>query len=150
MLKLEKINKQNKQSVLSLHEKIYLGGNARNALSDTMDMSCHIGFCGFKKTNLVGFVSATYAADELDIIELGVVKDFRRHGVAFKLIVHLQQYCIEHKIQKIYLEVAVNNESAINLYEKTGFNKIGIRKNYYTLKGFTLDAFTYCWNITKS
>ena len=37
-------------------------------------------------------------------------------------------------IKKIFLEVSVLNINAINFYLKNGFQKIGVRKGYYTNK----------------
>ena len=145
MIKLEKISKKNKKSVLDIYYKIYLGDCDLKALSDIMDKPSHVGFCGFSDNYLVGFISANYAVDELDIIELGVISEFRRLGIAHKLIMHIQHYCVRKNIKKIFLEVAENNAPAIGLYEKTGFRKIGIRKNYYSRKGALIDGLAYCW-----
>ena len=48
--------------------------------------------------------------------------------------------CRKAKITNIFLEVRKSNLSAIKLYEKNGFNEIGIRNNYYRNKGAKEDA----------
>ena len=149
MIKFEKINKHNKQLVSGLYLKIFSGGCDINALFDMMDKLTHVGFLGYSDNHLAGFISANCAVDELDIIELGVISEFRRLGVAHKLITHLQHYCIRQNIKKIFLEVAENNTAAIGLYKKTGFSKIGIRKNYYSRKGALIDGVAYCWHSMR-
>ena len=146
MIELEKINKQNKQLILGVYQQIHSCECDINVLSEMMDKPSHVGFFGYSDNHLVGFISANYALDELDIIELGVISEFRRLGIARKLITHLQHYCIRHNIKKIFLEVAENNVAGISLYEKTGFRKIGIRKNYYLSKGALIDGLAYRWN----
>ena len=146
MIELEKINNPNKHLVLGIYQKIYSGECDINALFGMMDKLSHVGFFGYSDNHLVGFISANCAADELDIIELGVISEFRRLGVAHKLITHLQLYCIRQNIKKIFLEVAENNAAAIGLYEKTGFSNIGIRKNYYSRNGTLIDGLAYCWH----
>ena len=146
MVEFETISTQNKQSVLGIYEKIYLGDCDLKALSDMMDKPPHVGFCGFSDNYLVGFISANCSVDELDIIDLGVISEFRRLGIAHRLITHLQHYCEIQNIKKIFLEVAENNAPAISLYEKTGFDRIGIRKNYYSRKDTLIDGLAYCWN----
>ena len=47
------------------------------------------------------------------------------------------------RVKNIYLEVAVNNRSAISLYEKYGFKKISIRKSYYKFNETMIDAVLY-------
>ena len=149
MVEFEKISKQNKQSVLDIYQKIYLGDCDLMGLSDMMGKPPHVGFCAYSDNYLLGFISANYVVDELDIIELGVISEFRRRGFAHKLIKHLQHYCLRQNINKIFLEVAENNAAAIGLYEKTGFTKIGIRKNYYSRKGALIDGLAYCWNSMR-
>ena len=92
-------------------------------------------------------VSDPTRPDEIDIIEIGVIKQQRRRGVAYKLVSHFQKHCINNGIRKIFLCVAENNIAAISLYEKTGFNKIGIRKNYYFRDGFLSDSYEYSWKV---
>ena len=149
MVEFETISTQNKQSVLGIYQKIYLGDCDLKALSDMMDKPPHIGFCGYSDNQLVGFISANHVVDELDIIELGVISEFRRRGIAHKFLIYLQHYCVNQNIKKIFLEVAENNAAAIGLYEKTGFSKIGARKNYYSRKGALIDGLTYCWNSIR-
>ena len=87
------------------------------------------------------------AAEGHRIIEIGVIKEQRRQGVAYELVSHLQKHCIKNGIRRIFLGVAENNIAAISLYEKTGFNKIGIRKNYYFRDGCSSDSYEYSWKV---
>ena len=41
---------------------------------------------------------------------------------------------IERGAVTLFLEVRASNEDAIRLYEKSGFIKTGVRKNYYENK----------------
>ena len=43
----------------------------------------------------------------------------------------MQQWAAEHEIDRIILEVRSKNEPAIQLYRTYGFEKIGVRKNFY-------------------
>jgi ribosomal-protein-alanine N-acetyltransferase len=71
--------------------------------------------------------------DECHILTIGVAENFQNQGLASKLINFLIKH-LEHQpknCQRILLEVAESNLSAINLYKKFEFNQIGLRKNYY-------------------
>ena len=48
--------------------------------------------------------------------------------------------CRKKNIVNIFLEVRKSNLSAIQLYEKNGFNEIGIRNNYYQNRDGTENA----------
>ena len=63
--------------------------------------------------------------DSLDIFEIAVDKNFRKKGIASKLLNRINDE------RKILLEVSEKNEVAINLYKKNGFKMISRRKNYY-------------------
>jgi ribosomal-protein-alanine N-acetyltransferase len=47
------------------------------------------------------------------------------------LLKHFMQLARRHSADIVMLEVRPSNIPAIRLYEKLGFNEIGIRQNYY-------------------
>ena len=47
------------------------------------------------------------------------------------LMEYIDAFCIQRKVDTIYLEVRESNISARSLYSKFGYNEIGIRKKYY-------------------
>ena len=147
MFEIKKINDQNIEAVFKLYQKINLYNKSSVTFLETMKKSYHIGFCGYMNNTLSSFISAIHILDEIDIIEIGVIKEQRRRGVAYRLVSQLQKHCIKNGIRKIFLSVAENNIAAISLYEKTGFNKIGTRKNYYFRDGFSSDSYEYSWKV---
>ena len=147
MFEIKKINGQNIEAVFKLYQEINLYNISSVTFLKTMKKSYHIGFCGYMNNNISSFISAIHVLDEIDIIEIGVIKEQRRRGVAHKLVSHLQKHCIKNRIREMFLGVAENNTAAISLYEKTGFNKIGIRKNYYFRDGFSSDSYEYSWKV---
>jgi ribosomal-protein-alanine N-acetyltransferase len=64
--------------------------------------------------------------DSNELLRIGVLPSFRNKGYGFKLI----QTLIRQE-KSIYLEVRNDNHLAIPLYEKIGFQRIGMRKKYY-------------------
>lgn len=63
--------------------------------------------------------------DVYEIFEIAVAKKEQNKGYGFELLKKLPND------RKIFLEVSQDNENAIKLYEKSGFKKISVRKNYY-------------------
>ena len=51
--------------------------------------------------------------------------------------------------KKVILEVRISNKSAYKLYEKLGFEEIGMRKNYYRLPQGREDAFVMSKSLKK-
>ena len=42
------------------------------------------------------------------------------------------EYGRKHEVESLYLEVRTSNVPAIGLYKKLGFEKVGLRKAYYS------------------
>ena len=75
-----------------------------------------------------GFVVWRCAADECEIITIGVHPAHRGAGVADALLQLMEK---EISVKKIFLEVAANNATARKLYERNGYRQISIRPRYY-------------------
>lgn len=79
--------------------------------------------------------------DQADILQLAVLPAYQRQGIACEFLSNeLNNLIQNHGVQKFILEVRIDNQSAINLYLSLGFKKIGLRRNYYTIKDKTVDA----------
>lgn len=70
-------------------------------------------------------------AGEGHITNLAVHPDFRRMGIAAKILDKLLDITGDNGIECHTLEVRESNEAAIKLYEKFDFKPGGIRKEYY-------------------
>ncbi|HZL56606.1 MAG TPA: GNAT family N-acetyltransferase, partial [Bryobacteraceae bacterium] len=75
------------------------------------------GFCAWRQT----------AADEAELLNLGVDPAWRRRGVASALLSTLREVARGD----ILLEVAAPNAVAIALYERQGWVRTGVRPGYY-------------------
>jgi [ribosomal protein S18]-alanine N-acetyltransferase len=80
---------------------------------------------------LMGYIVFSEAADELHILNVAVHPDYRRHGVASKMLAHLHNYAEERGREHAYLEVREKNRPAQDLYAKFGYKLLTIRKQYY-------------------
>lgn len=58
-------------------------------------------------------------------------KDRQNHGTGKLLVQELIRITNEMGVSRLFLEVRESNERAIHVYEKAGFVKNGLRKNYY-------------------
>jgi len=79
----------------------------------------------------VGFVIARVAADEAEIISIGVVPALARQGLAIKLLRRAAEECEARGAVRLFLEVGSCNVAARALYEKFGFTCVGRRPRYY-------------------
>lgn len=78
-----------------------------------------------------GFIVYRIAADEAEIITIGVNPEMRRNGIASAMISIVEKSVKNQGVIKIFLEVASTNEPAKKLYETCGFKTVGTRPKYY-------------------
>ena len=86
---------------------------------------------------IIGFVIFYHIKDEIEIIQIGIMKSCQRKNYGSLIINKIKKL---KNIGKIFLEVSVENTQAINFYLKNGFKKIGIRKAYYKVNKRRIDA----------
>lgn len=83
---------------------------------------------------IIGFGGFWAVIDEAQITNIGVLKKNRRCGVAQSLLHEMGQLALTKNCPAMTLEVRADNKAAIALYEANGFEKAGVRKNYYDNK----------------
>jgi ribosomal-protein-alanine N-acetyltransferase len=80
---------------------------------------------------IVGYLAIQKTLNDLHILGIGVLKDYRNQSIARNLTEKLISYFEISQFEKILLEVRESNEPATNLYQSFGFKQYGVRKNYY-------------------
>lgn len=80
---------------------------------------------------VIALLSGYHAVGEGDITSVAVHPDHRRKGLAKKLIEKFEN-SLPEDTESIFLEVRESNCGAIALYEKCGFERLSVRKNFYS------------------
>lgn len=86
-------------------------------------------------SDVVGYGGIMTSGLEAHITTIAVDPDFQRRKVGMKLMLGLVQGAIDRGGQTMSLEVRRSNEPAQRLYERFGFQPVGIRKGYYVETG---------------
>ena len=89
---------------------------------------------------VAGYGILSVGAEEAHLLNLCVDPDFRRRGLARRLLNHLLRLAREHYATICFLEVRPSNPGAIALYEGQGFRKIAVRRDYYPARQGREDA----------
>lgn len=84
------------------------------------------------ETFIAGYVSVWYQGEEAHITEIAVRESLRGNGIGELLLIGSLRAAMEYGSQVMTLEVRVSNFVAQRLYEKYGFNSVGLRKGYYS------------------
>jgi ribosomal-protein-alanine N-acetyltransferase len=84
---------------------------------------------------LVGFILGQVAADDAEILSIGVAPAWQRCGIAGLLIRAFTASVSGAGAKRVLLEVAADNKPALALYLRHGFHCVGRRKCYYEHRG---------------
>ena len=80
---------------------------------------------------VAGYLTGDWIVDYLHISNIAVRPDFRGKGAGKKLLERAFQETIKRKFRSVTLEVRENNEEAVGLYKKAGFEIKGRRPGFY-------------------
>jgi len=79
----------------------------------------------------VGYSGMFLSFDEGEITNVAVAPAFRGKGIAWQMLTAQMELAGQKGVKSFTLEVRVSNAGAIHLYEKLGFESVGIRRNFY-------------------
>lgn len=118
--------------VLSELDKRSVGADGWSAESFRSEAEKENGYVLYimEDSRVIALLAAYYAVGEGDITSVAVAEDYRRRGLAQRLISELEAILPEDA-EEIFLEVRESNAPAIGLYEKCGFERLAVRKNFY-------------------
>ena len=80
---------------------------------------------------IAGYIILFTAADECNLLSLGVSAETRRRGIGRALTEIAAQHARKRGCCAIYLEVRESNIPAVKLYESCGFEPCGMRPGFY-------------------
>jgi ribosomal-protein-alanine N-acetyltransferase len=94
---------------------------------------------------IVGFVIAhvgrVVTGLQAYVVTLDVAAEYRRKGLAGRLVRESEVSAIAAGVQWMQLHVFTGNEGAIRFYERLGYKRIRVKRRFYGAPG--LDAFVY-------
>lgn len=118
---------------LSALDKLCVGAEGWSAESFRSETEKTDGFVLYIEENdaVAALLCGYHAVGEGDITSVAVNPEYRRRGLAMKLMERFEEL-LPDDTESIFLEVRESNASAAALYEKCGFSRIAVRKNFYT------------------
>lgn len=84
-----------------------------------------------KQGETLGYCGLYQSGNQAEITNVAVRASARKRQVAFHMLEKLMEEGQTRGVLHFTLEVREGNDPAIRLYEKLGFEKNGIRKNFY-------------------
>ncbi len=102
-----------------------------------LDQQCFPPGIAYSKTMLRYFLSQE-GAECLVALDVDVAESHRRHGVGSELLRESEGHLAFREVRTVLLETATSNEAGIAFWERHGYRKEAVLKNYYPGR---LDAF---------
>lgn len=129
-IKIQPFEVKHIEDVTEIHSQVMDGWSMKGLISDLANTSTQ-SYVATYDDRALAFCSYL-VTDDAELVFVCTHQAFRSQGIATKLLVETIINSLPSGIKKVVLEVRSKNETAIGLYEKLGFVKLGIRKNFYS------------------
>lgn len=96
-------------------------------------MACYL--VALLRGKVVGYGGLEFAGREGHITNMAVASDWRRKGIAGRILIRFFKLALNRRAKRLILEVRESNLAAQRLYQGFGFRKLGVHKNYYSDTG---------------
>jgi [ribosomal protein S18]-alanine N-acetyltransferase len=94
----------------------------------------------------LGYALLTLTPPEAELLRLAVRPEARSRGVASSLLARIRCALRADRVASLYLEVRSDNVAALGLYDKWRFERVAVRRGYYT---GGVDALVLRWRLDE-
>jgi len=128
------------RAIAALHARLFPTAWDSDAIQALIEHPASLALVAVRPgREVAGFIIAQIAADEAEILTVGVVPESQRQGTGRQLVEGAKRAATRSGAKRLFLDVAAGNNPARALYAACGFAEIGRRKSYYTLPGGARD-----------
>jgi ribosomal-protein-alanine N-acetyltransferase len=113
------------------HAQAFTACWREDEFEDLLDGEGIFGFLARDGDAPLGVILCRIAADEMEVLTIGVAPAARRRGVAKALMAASLDAARQAGVAQAFLEVAVDNAAGAALYAGLGFRRSGLRPAYY-------------------
>lgn len=128
MISIEKFSKEHLDDVYKIECVCFSHPWGKADLENQLGLDTSHFIVALDGETAVGYMGLQIFCGEGYVTNVAVLPEYRRQGIAQKLI--LKE--LENEMDFITLEVRKSNAPAINLYQKMGFENVGVRPRFYT------------------
>lgn len=89
---------------------------------------------------MVGYAVLMLVVDEAELLDIAIAAAHQRKGMGRELMAALLALARHEEMRRVVLEVRASNKNAIALYRASGFEQIGLRRDYYPAEQGREDA----------
>lgn len=130
MITIEKMRESDAAELARIDRECFSIPWSEKAFLDEYNNDVAVYFTAYSETECVGYIGF-WNVGSGDITNIAVCESYRRRGIGGRLIEAVIDSAEKMELPNLTLEVRKSNTAARKLYEKYGFEEIGIRKRYY-------------------
>ncbi|MBL8806835.1 MAG: GNAT family N-acetyltransferase [Rhodospirillales bacterium] len=129
MIEIHPVDRAYADVLSAMHRETFDDGWSPDAMREVMRSPGTFALLAAEGDSPAGFAIGRRAADEAELLSIGVLAGYRRFGVGRALVVALAA-CVP-RARAMFLEVGEDNPAARALYTSMGFVVVGRRPDYY-------------------
>ncbi|MBZ4200358.1 MAG: ribosomal protein S18-alanine N-acetyltransferase [Methylotenera sp.] len=126
-------------TIMAIEKVIYPYPWTRGNFSDSL-ASGYSAYVLWRNEKIIGYALMMLVLDEAHLLNLSIAKECQKQGLGRCLLQTMLDLAKSRQAANVFLEVRISNQSAIALYENTGFNEMAIRRGYYPAENGREDA----------
>ncbi len=130
-IRIETMNETHLKDLALLEKQCFSVPWSEKALRAELEKDNSRFFVAITKNEVSGYIGANNVLGEVYIDNIAVFYNYRGFGIGTALLKHLIKVSEDENCEFITLEVRESNIVARKLYEKLGFQNLGVRKNFY-------------------
>ena len=130
-MSIVQLSSKDLEFILDIQSRNFSDGWNENMLRSAFDGGRFFALAVCEGREKVGLITYSVAIDTADLEGITVEANRRKKGYGQMLINAMVERLKGTGVDRILLEVRKSNQSAINLYQKSGFEFLSVRKNYY-------------------
>lgn len=130
---IELMKMEDLDQVLQIENECFADPWTRKYFEDELNNTelCKL-FVNRENNEVIAFGSIWLMFENCDIVNIAVKPEYQHKGYGQQMLSRLIYEAKHSGCEFVHLEVRYNNEPAINLYKKNGFEVVRTRKSYYT------------------
>ncbi len=135
------------EQVIAIEEAVYEFPWSAGIFQDCLN----VGYCCWLMEQdgcVSGYGVMSVLADEAHILNLCIKPELQNNGLGKEMLDYLIDLAKVHHADVMFLEVRPSNRQALKIYEKSGFDEVGSRKDYYPAKFGREDALILAKQLT--
>lgn len=114
--------------ILKIENACFSSPWSEGSIRDALENPCSHFYLAYCDGEIAGYIGLQVFSGEGYVTNIATLPEYRRQGVAKALLTK----ALENETEFVTLEVRESNAAAITLYKSFGFERVGVRPNYYS------------------